>query len=454
VSDVVIEPLSGGAPPTLIGVQHAVPQLGYEWAEYSISGTASAYSRQRSELAVVEEADYTTRLMVLRPVDPTAFNGTVWVEWLNVSGGLDAAPDWGFVHTEAMRAGAAWVCVSAQQIGVHGGDALVSVGMPTPGLVGSDPDRYGTLTHPGDRFSYDIFSQAGAAARRGSGTTLGGLPIERVVAIGESQSAFRLTTYANDVDPVAQVFDGFLVHARGRTGAPLDDDGPALGLDADPVLFRTDRRVPILCVEAETDLINLGYASARQEDDDSFALWEIAGTSHADVYVLVVNMIDTGRLPIAELAAAWRPTYEVLGMALDVPVNTGPQHYVMNAAVSHFDRWLRDGTRPPAAPRLEMFDGAFVTDEHGNVRGGIRSPHVDVPTAILSGLSNSTSPLAFLAGSTTPFDATKLASLYASRADYLARFDAATDAAVAAGFFLATDAPEVKAVARENCPIA
>jgi hypothetical protein len=453
VADVVIEPLTGSQPPSLIGVQFAVPALGYEWAEYSISGTARAYARQGSGLAVVEEAGYTTRVMVFRPVDPAAFNGTVWVEWLNVSGGLDAAPDWGFVHTEAMRAGAAWVCVSAQQIGVRGGDALVSVGMPTPGLVGSDPERYGTLTHPGDRFSYDIFSQAGAVARQGTGTTLEGLPIERVVAIGESQSAFRLATYANDVDPGAQVFDGFLIHARGGTGAPLEDDGPALQLDDDPVFFRTDRRVPVLCVEAETDLINLGYASARQDDDDSFVLWEIAGTSHADVYVLAVNMIDTGRLPIAELAAAWRPTNEVLGMPLDLPVNTGPQHYVMNAAVSHFDRWLRDGTRPPAASRLEMADGAFVTDEHGNVRGGIRSPHVDVPTAILSGLSTSVSPLGFLAGTTTPFDAAKLAALYSSRADYLTRFDAATDAAVAAGFFLPADAAEVKAIAAENCPL-
>ena len=29
-----------------------------------------------------------------RPADAARFNGTVVVEWLNVSGGLDGAPDW------------------------------------------------------------------------------------------------------------------------------------------------------------------------------------------------------------------------------------------------------------------------------------------------------------------------------------------------------------------------
>ena len=179
----------------------------------------------------------------------------------------------------------------------------------------------------------------------------------------------------------------------------------------------------MLCVEAETDLMTLGYLGARQDDADRFVLWEMAGTSHADVYTFVAGFGDTGRLPIAELAAAWVPVNEFLGMKLDLPVNAGPQHYVMNAAVSHLDRWVRDGVRPPAAPRLEVVDGAFVTDEHGNVRGGIRTPHVDVPTAVLSGFGNGGDPVAFLAGRTTPFDAARLAALYADRADYLARFD-------------------------------
>jgi hypothetical protein len=179
----------------------------------------------------------------------------------------------------------------------------------------------------------------------------------------------------------------------------------------------------------------------------------MAGTSHADMYTFSAGFVDTGRLPVEELAAALRPVQDLLGMHLDLPVNAGPQHYVMNAAVAQLDRWVRDGTRPPAAPRLELVDGAFVTDELGNARGGIRTPHVDVPIAVLSGLGNGGGPLAFLAGSTVAFDADLLASLYTDRADYLARFDAATAAAVAAGFVLAADADEIKAVAAVNSPL-
>jgi hypothetical protein len=451
MSIAVTEITRGGTP--FLGLSSfGLDALGYEQAEYALSGRANAYVRTADGVSVAEEADYTTRVLVYRPTDPAAFNGTVWVEWLNVSSGADAGPDWIFTHTELARSGAVWVGVSAQAIGVQGGVGLV--GLSSPGLVGTDPERYGQLVHPGDRFSYDIYSQAGAAARRATGTILEGLPIERVLAIGESQSAFRLTTYANDVDPVARVFDGFLVHARGGTGAALTDDAdPAAALQGAPVHFRADRRVPVMCVEAETDLMTLGYLPARQDDDDSFVLWEIAGTAHADIYILAVGPIDTGAVPIAELARAWVPTTEFLGLHLDLPMNAGPQHYVMNAAVSHFDRWVRDGIRPPAAARLETSDGAFVTDEHGNVRGGIRTPHLDVPTTVLSGLGNGGGGgIGLLTGSTRPFDAIQLAALYSSRDDYLARFHAATDAAVAAGFVLAADADEIKAVAAENSP--
>jgi hypothetical protein len=421
---------------------------GYEQAEYMLSGAASAYVRSDGGVSVAGEADYATRLLVYRPSDPATFNGTVWVEWLNVSPGYDMAVDWMVAHTELMRAGAAWVGVSAQSLGVHGSEAF-----GTGGLVGTNPDRYGGLVHPGDRYSYDIYSQAGEAVRTGAGTILEDLIVDRMIAIGCSQSAYRLFTYINDVDPLAQIFDGFFVHARGGFSAPLDvDDEPITGIPEHPMLFRAERRVPVTCVQAETD-VAFGGASARQDDDETYALWEIAGTSHGDAYFSAVAAIDSGVLPIGELAAAWRPAAEFLGEAVDKPINAGPQHYVMNAAVSHFDEWVRHGIHPPHAPRLEFTDGGFVTDRHGNVLGGIRTPHVEVPTAVLSGLGNGGGRFGVLTGTTTPFDAAQLAALYPSRTEYLARFDAATDAAIADGFLLAADADEINAVAAENSPL-
>ena len=191
--------LADGSHASVAGTRFPLSDLSYAQEEYSLSGSARAFDRQSGQLGPVEEAPFVTRMLVVRPIDDDSFNGTVWIEWLNVSGGLDAAPGWIFTHTELIRTGAAWVGVSAQRIGVVGGDGLL--GMRSPGLVGTDPTRYGGLTHPGDRFSYDIFSQASMTARKGEGTILEGLPIERILAIGDSQSAFRLTTYVNEFDP-------------------------------------------------------------------------------------------------------------------------------------------------------------------------------------------------------------------------------------------------------------
>ena len=66
------------------------------------------------------------RIVVRRPRSPSAFNGVVVVEWLNVSGGLDAAPEYTYLRNELVRAGYAWVGVSAQYIGIEGGPVAVS----------------------------------------------------------------------------------------------------------------------------------------------------------------------------------------------------------------------------------------------------------------------------------------------------------------------------------------
>ena len=72
-------------------------------------------------------APYATRIVVVRPTNPSKFNGTVVVEWLNVSAGADASPDWNAVHRELIRSGYAYVGVSAQKVGVEGGPSLIGM---------------------------------------------------------------------------------------------------------------------------------------------------------------------------------------------------------------------------------------------------------------------------------------------------------------------------------------
>ena len=391
----------------------------------------------RFELVEDATADYRVRILIRRPAESSRHNGTVVVEWLNVSGGVDANPDHRYLADELIRGGYAWVGVSAQHIGVEGGQVLVSSaageGIAGQGLRRIDPERYGSLQHPGDAFAYDIYTQVARALRRGDG--LGDLRPERLLAVGESQSAFMLTTYANGVQPRAGVYDGFLVHSRGAYAAPLGEAGRGIDVTSafigqTPTVIRDDLDVPVLVLETETDvaLPVLNYLQARQPDTDRFRLWEVAGTAHADTYQLG---------PFAD------------ALECGGPINDGPQHFVVKAALRALDRWVRDGTAPPAADRLEVAaDGTYRRDEDGIVVGGVRTPPVDAPTSILSGEPRATSNLlCLLLGSTTPIPADRLAARYGSRAAYVDAFTRATDAAIDAGFVLPEDREALLATA-------
>jgi hypothetical protein len=410
------------------------------------------------------EAAYVTRVVVVRPADPARFNGTVLVEWLNVSGGLDAGPDWVSAHREILREGYAYVGVSAQKVGVEGGPSLAPANLP---LKKADPARYGVLSHPGDAFAYDIYSQAGRVVRgAGSAGVLGPLTARRVLAAGESQSAIFLTTYVNAIDPLAKVYDGFLIHSRFGAGPSIE--GASILGGAQPgvppvVRLREDLRAPVITVITETDLVGgalPGFAGAQQPDNDRLRIWEIPGTAHADTYIFGASAIDSGSEPIARLAAAYAPTNSVLGASLAKPINSAPQHhYVVEAALKSLDRWVATGESPPRAARMELQPGpgpvSLALDANGIAKGGVRTPWVDVPVARMSGLGNSGGAFGFLVGVTEPFDQAKLTALYpGGKADYLGKFDAALDEAIRAGFILPADRAEIHALAEAMYPAA
>ena len=391
-----------------------VQRVGYVEREYAAAGTATSYKVNgaithdgRWRFVPDAKAAYRTRVLVRRPADPKKFSGNVIVEWLNVSGGVDADPDWVSLREEIVRRGDAWVGVSAQRIGVMGGPVLVKVDAPGSeaagkGLKAIDPARYGSLEHPGDGFSFDIFTQVARAVRGGAG--MGGLQPKRVIAAGESQSAFALVTYYNGVQPLTRAFDGFFVHSRGAVGLPLVAPGKyadiASAFGGTPAIFRTDQDAPILDIQTETDVASiLNSYAVRQPDSDRFRLWEVAGTAHADRHLVGPNYttIDCG-----------------------VPINNGPMHVVAKAALRALTKWLNTGTAPVVAPRIDVAPGKtpeIRRNAEGIALGGIRTPPVDVPVAALSGATlPNPSTICLLLGSTKPFSAAQLAQLYPSRA--------------------------------------
>ena len=425
-------------------------KVGYVQEEYFISGTASAFSNVgplgRDGLWTVTPAataPYKTRILVYRPEEPKRFNGTVIVEWLNVSAGLDAGPDWTYAHTELVRQGYVWVGVSAQFVGVEGGAGLVSV-ISLP-LKGVNRPRYGSLHHPGDSFSYDMYSQAGQAVRSPSGP-LQGLKIKKVIAVGESQSAFRMVNYVNGIHPIAHVYDGYLIHSRGSidVGGLSEAPQPSIPIPGNTAI-RADIDVPVLTFETESDVTFLGYFSARQDDAKNFRLWEVAGTSHADSYQTPVGPMDYGDSPsVVGIAAPSSPFPGVIDCS--APVNSGPQHFVFKAALAALNKWVRKGKAPKSAPRLEVNAGppvSIVTDEHGNGVGGIRTPQVDVPIATFGSFQPG-ELICQLFGTTTVFTDAQLAALYTSHKDFVSKYKKALKRSQKAGWILPTDAKLMK----------
>lgn len=476
-------PMTGRAPVDLAAA-------GFVESEWVASGEAASYDAVatpadgRFELTVADSAPFATRVLVRRPADPAQFSGVVLVEWLNVSGGQDAAPDYTYLADEILRAGHAWMGVSAQFIAVEGGDAAVGMGGQTTGLRAQVAERYGDLHHPGDAYAYDIITQVGRYASSpvdAAGPPAGQLagPLDdlrptQVIAVGESQSAFALTSYVNGVHAHAGVFDAFLLHSRGAGFLPFDDRGRAAdiraALGASPARLREDVGVPVLLVQAEGDLVGMiGALPARQPDSEWITTWEIAGQAHADLFQLgdFAQFVDCGG-----------------------QINSGQQVFVMRAGLRHLVSWAGGGARPPAAPPVEMGDDdnattsnpapdspatddtapdGPATDSFGHRRGGVRTPVVEAPVEVLTGdVSPDAQPMCMLLGRTVELDEQTLRQRWPGeaqspggqpgqdpvsaelpgRAQYLQAYREATDRLIAEGFLLAEDRDEILADAR------
>ncbi|GAA4072584.1 alpha/beta hydrolase domain-containing protein [Actinomadura miaoliensis] len=439
--------------------------FGYTESEYFIAGTATSYAKSgiwtsdgRWAVRTSGRAAYKTRLLVRRPTDPARFNGTVVVEWLNVSGQLELSPDYWFTRDELLRKGYAWVGVSAQSVGVNGGLGQIR------GLKGWDPARYGGLVHPGDAYSYDIFSQAGQALRTPDGPDpLGGLRIRTLLADGESQSAGFMTTYVNAVQPVSRVYDGFMIHSNSAVASPISGSLADVLWMPNPSRIRTDRPEPTFVVLTETDIP--GASDARQPDTDRIVRWELAGTAHGDQWAY-----DLGDPTLRKSAGSAAPQPDCASGS--APFNDGPGHYSMNAALRHLASWAQGGARPPSGPALNT---DLRDPSTGLATGGIRLPDVTVPTRTLTGMRDTSGSGIFCGlygardpwnGDADPWDRHDdgdpsdpyfpptaepvLTRLYPTHDDYVTKVRAATQASVNAGHLLPEDATTIVTAAQNS----
>jgi hypothetical protein len=315
-----------------------------------------------------------------------------------------------------MRAGYAYVGVSAQQVGIHGPSGLLA--WSPARYAGLDVRADGTILD--DSLSYDIFSQAGQALRDPVAVdVMGGLRVERLIASGVSQSQGRLVNYYNSIHPLAQVFDAFYLY---------------LGLGG---RLRTDLDAKVFKIDTENDVLRLGEAAARQPDSDRLHTWEVAGTSHVGFIGFGNRQAVTRRdgLPVPDASACNRPALSHV-----------PTAKVLNAAYDHLVRWMVDGTPPPTAAPIELVSvtpAVALRDAFGNALGGIRLAEHAVPIAVNDGV-NSGPAFCILYGSHIDFDVATLAALYPRHTDYVSAVNEVTKHNVSDGFILDVDASHTR----------
>ena len=394
---------------------------GYIEEEFFINGLADNWLT--SDL---EKISYTTRIVVRRPVSNKRFNGMILLEWQNVTGGYDKDVHWSYSWEHFMRSGYAWVGVSVQ--GESYGQGPVGVDY----LKEWSPDRYGDLDVTGIgalvncELCMDIFSQAAQAVRNPNPVDpdpMGGLKVREVIAVGASQSQWNLVWYHNFTHPKHQVVDAFLLFlgVGAYSGTLMDSD------------------VKVFKVNTETDIAFLGEGGVRQPDSDRLRTWEVAGASHNDWDSRLYREPIWAREGIPIIAPEEYPCY--LPVYSRVPVR-----YVLNAALDHLVRWVREETLPPGAPPIEGADYSSIQrDVYGNALGGIRLPPFDVPTATNTGVNGGPEgSYCYLNGSYQPFDDDLLKDLYRNHGAYVSKFNHSVNKNLNAGYILKEDAKEMR----------
>lgn len=375
-----------------------------------------------------------TRLLVRRPADPSRFNGTVVVEWLNTTIGYDLDGGWLLTRDELMREGYAWVGVSAEAEGIAF-------------LQQADAQRYASLAIPHNDLAFDVYSDAARAIRAHSAEMLGltrPAPALKLIGMGYSQSAVFLYTYVDAFQPRDHAFDGFFMHGAAPASAPVEPDQSHVFAPR----IRPDLDVPVMQLQTEMEVM-VSWPLSSTPDTDRVRYWEVAGAAHLNQHM----QRELG--PIA--LPALKPSRD---LSCFRPRNTLPLNLVDQAALHGLRTWITQGTPPPIAPRMQRNALGFVrNDEWGNAEGGIRLPQLTVPTAHYGMYSNfSTSSFSMrdmyaciAGGSTVPFDAATMARLYPTREAYVKRFRGAAQALEKAGFLRPADVdPMVEQAASDS----
>jgi len=304
---------------------------------------------------------------------------------------------------------------------------------------------------------WDVMSQVGALLKSKSPSNpLANFNVQAL--IGTAQTADDWHTYARAfhktgvLDGGKPVYDGYLIKEGGGPGA-VNRCGGQIAQDDPRRQFR-NVGVPVVFVVTQNYVPRL--SSIRREDSDQagdqFRLYEIPGASHLNQfpYRYMPAAKDQSITGSPALGMEWPYNYEC---DQHEPMSDFPEIYLVNAMFYNLDEWIRKGTPPPRASRIELINSgtpraSFVDDANGNSTGGLRTPFVDVAAAkyvpSMTGANRQCGDI----GYKVPFSMGKMEALYGNYQNYESKVLEGIDRLVADRWMLQPDADKLKAEVR------
>src|SRR3984885_8024458 len=438
-------------------------KYGYIEEEFLISGKANIYDESNSAISVkASDAPYTSRILVRRPKDVSKFSGTIVVGPMNPSTNVDLVDPWMNNRRYITEHGDVYVGITAKPIAIQS-------------LKKFDPERYGSLTMTdtsqgckGDTsvfftpvagmengLIWDMLTQLGLLLKSDS-TPLKGFKAQYLYMSGGSQTGAYTIRYINSFHKMAKlpngkpVYDGYLPFFAAVM-APINQCARAARVSSDSITH--DVGVPVIRIMSQTDfggapgsLGGGGALNLRQPDSDDpkspYRLYEVPGTSH-------VTLFGLAAFPRAEDFVKSGNTPFLYNCAEPEGINGKMFAYIFDGALSNLDRWVRTGVAPPKASRIEVVGVSAINDEYGNMRGGVRTPDVDVPIAAYIATSTQKGSAGAgggcnAMGHMVPFSPEELKRLYPTHEDYVKKVNAEVDRMYSEGWLTKTDADQVK----------
>ena len=452
VPSTALLPILPGAPETrstpFIAWFEDLSKSGYLETEFLVSGDANIYeyanSASQSSKVRVRDPDvaYASRILVRRPVNPDAFNGTVYLEVLNPTAGWDGDPIWQNTHDYMIRAGAAYVGLTSKPVALN---FLRDTWGTGPGLVTRDNDRYASLEMPFFGQIWDMLSGVAALIKSADNpdNPLAELNVERIILTGYSQSVAYQVTYANSFHASARmpaggpVIDGYYLAAGGAGAMNVNRPSPAKErLPAGDVRNLIAVDVPVVRFQTQTEVINFSSHNVRQTEPayPLIRTFEMAGGAHVDQATNEAG----GKTLARDLGL---PNF---GVACNLAINPIRIGHVQSALLAMTDQWVR-GTAAPSRSRLLSLvadrggKSAIEVDAVGNAVGGLRPPTLEVPLGTYLA-TNSGKGFCFLFGGFVAFDEPELKRRYPTHRHYAEQVTQQINRAVRERFLLEADA--------------